>query len=157
MFPNFIENNYNPANWYWNVAEVANGTVYSSAVEGFVSNTDANYVAWSNTTGNFTTNIDTKANLAEVLNNAGVPQTLVPPTIISTAEFYGRFTPEEQMMLANLAINNAQMHVWEIQVLTTTPNINLANAVLITGVQAVVADGLLDPTRANVIIYPSTI
>lgn len=56
---------FNPNEWYWFVGGDQT-QVYASARGVFVPITDATYVAWL-AQGNFPTNIDTAANLGQVL------------------------------------------------------------------------------------------
>jgi hypothetical protein len=62
---------YTVSNWYWLVGDTTN-QVYSSASRAFVAFTDATYQAWL-AAGGVPTNIDTLANLHEVLFVAGIP------------------------------------------------------------------------------------
>ncbi len=56
---------YTPSNWYWIVAG-STTQVYSSAVGNFVAITDPTFLAWL-ASGHAPTNIDTEANLGQVL------------------------------------------------------------------------------------------
>lgn len=57
---------FNPSNWYWYVG--GNQTqAYSSASGNYVPSTDVTFQAWL-AAGNIPTNIDTEANLGQVLS-----------------------------------------------------------------------------------------
>lgn len=60
---------YNPANWYWLVADGPPDQIYSSAAANYLPLTDAGYVAWL-ANDNTATNIDSAASLVGVLADA---------------------------------------------------------------------------------------
>jgi len=64
---------YNPFNWYWKVGSDTN-RVFSSAVGDYVPTSNATYVTWI-ADGTKATNIDTEANLGDVLANFAIRPT----------------------------------------------------------------------------------
>lgn len=94
---------YNPANWYWVVADDTS-RAWSSAGAAYAPATDATYAAWL-AAGNSATRIDNEADLAAVLQQAcpaglGALASYLP-VVLTFLQFMALFASAEQVAIVN--------------------------------------------------------
>lgn len=142
---------YNPADWYW-VVGGSTEQVWASASAAYVSVTDSEYEAWL-AAGNQPTAIESVADLADVLlaqYPAGSP---VKSTKLTPLEFIGRFTADEQSAVTTASLASAPLLLWLVQAMGAQ-YIDLTDSRTKTGLDALVATGLLTVERETAILTP---
>ena len=80
-----------------------------------------------------------------------IPSLPINRNIISSIDFYNRFTNAEQLALSQVIISNAQMHQWSL-LATISPSIDLSNSTVIAGVHALANIGVITTDRIATIL-----
>jgi hypothetical protein len=153
---------YNVHDWYWivggngpNIPLTGDDTqVYSSRMNAYVSSDDPAYLDWLGGEGHTATRIDTEANLAAVLAEAGLSTAALAeakPQIITSTAFLNRFTNDERTALSGAAMSNPQMLLLLIT-LAAAGNVDLGDPSVQAGVNGLVPGVLATPTRAAEIL-----
>lgn len=100
-----MSENYQPTNWYWDVAGSVAGSpneVWSSASKSYVSTTDPTYLAWV-AEGNTATEVATEDELQAVLNKQYVAGT--PQEFVTTSDESEVRTADYMAEIRNIVVN----------------------------------------------------
>lgn len=82
--------------------------------------------------------------------------TPVPVTVATIAplDFLERFTPTEQITIVTAAMQSPQIRLWYDKMLASR-SIDVADARVTAGLDALIAAGLLNPSRKSVLLTPA--
>jgi hypothetical protein len=138
--------------WFWQVGDQSPTTqVYSSQSNTYVPLTDATFVAWL-AAGNYVTIISSQAELNQVLIDNNLTP-ITPSSVITSLAFHNRFTDAEQLAVATAATSNPNVFNFYL-LLALAGTVDLANAIVIAGVDALSTAGVITSDRATQILTP---